>query len=1053
MNFLSDLIINPSTVGHAVGQFYVKVDALGKVVKTVDVQETDPTVSSFIKTITTGNINSWNQAFNWGNHASANYLINTNDRNFITDSRGSQRLPDFYDDRYAQWDFQNSNDTLAGGDGWHGVLTVAKWTEYQSSHRQEQLIFTGNDLKRRTAISNTSWGNIKTIWDSGNLDPSNFVLSAHLLKTGDTLSGKITVASTTNRRAGMYGLYSSTKLGHIWSMGAGYQISDDGTSLGNIYGMAYAHSNSGLTPQSGHQTMFVSNGLVGASIEYQFGRIWTRSTGNSTEWNQAYIWGNHLGLYSVINHTHSFSQITNRPTTISGYGITDAQPLGNYSAVINNITQIPARSYNDLQNLPALNFEPSFSKNTGFNRNFGIVVNTVAEGNDSRILNGQTAFGWGNHLGLYHLTSWTPTWEQVSGKPVFTRTLTGLVPFSGGSGTTRFLREDGNWAIPPSNGGDTTPSHVNSITTGDISKWNQAFNWGNHAGLYSLSAHSHSFLVGSGGLTTQAGSNTLLHTGQIGNPSVGLFPAINNANSIITVNRHPGDYYSQLGFSSNGNMYFRSFSNVAINTTETWRTVWDSGNFNPNSYAIAASAITNVALTASSLTLTRASGNLTASIPTWNQNTTGNSATSTLAANSVLLAGLEVNTGRNSNPNKIVRTNTSGYVDFGWINTTSGPPNSIASGLNRIYCSDDAYIRYLTPAQFSISLGLITSNNISSQSVFSSINASSLVGTGTITRTSAGTSYVNCIQVRELNNNMAQNSDPNARPQLAFHWGGIVASNIALEPSGRIAIVNNPGTGYEAFVCAGFTATTGNFSSNVNANTYDVIPGDGNGIRFWQSDNYKISMGVTSQYRYGTVTDYSIKTQMNFGNGGRGFTWGTLNNTPIASLNATSGDMQIAGNFTSLGGSILSGNLINFLTPAGNALPISTNNLLVSNSYSHRSRVPTNGMYVLGNIISDGDLAAFISSDRRLKDNVLTIKDSLMKINMISGYTFDWNKNQTTYNGSDYGIIAQEIEAVFPEMVTTRENGYKAVKYDRLIPVLIEAIKELNNEVKRLKNS
>jgi hypothetical protein len=328
-----------------------------------------------------------------------------------------------------------------------------------------------------------------------------------------------------------------------------------------------------------------------------------------------------------------------------------------------------------------------------------------------------------------------------------------------------------------------------------------------------------------------------------------------------------------------------------------------------------------------------------------------------------------------------------------------------------------------------------------------------LVGTGTITRTSAGTSYVNCIQVRELNNNMAQNSDPNARPQLAFHWGGIVASSIALEPSGRIAIVNNPGTGYEAFVCAGFTATTGNFSGIVNASTYDVIPGDGNGIRFWQSDNYKISMGVTSQYRYGTVTDYSIKTQMNFGNPGRGFTWGTLNNTPIASLNATSGDMQIAGNFTSLGGSILSGNLINFLTPAGNALPISTNNLLVSNSYSHRSRVPTNGMYVLGNIISDGDLAAFISSDRRLKDNVLTIKDSLMKINMISGYTFDWNKNQTTYNGSDYGIIAQEIEAVFPEMVTTRENGYKAVKYDRLIPVLIEAIKELNNEVKRLKNS
>lgn len=46
-------------------------------------------------------------------------------------------------------------------------------------------------------------------------------------------------------------------------------------------------------------------------------------------------------------------------------------------------------------------YEPSFSKNTGFNKNFGTAVGTVAQGNDSRILNGQTAFSWGNHAGLY----------------------------------------------------------------------------------------------------------------------------------------------------------------------------------------------------------------------------------------------------------------------------------------------------------------------------------------------------------------------------------------------------------------------------------------------------------------------------------------------------------------------------------------------------------------------------------------------------------------------------------------------------------------------------
>ena len=43
-------------------------------------------------------------------------------------------------------------------------------------------------------------------------------------------------------------------------------------------------------------------------------------------------------------------------------------------------------------------------------------------------------------------------------------------------------------------------------------------------------------------------------------------------------------------------------------------------------------------------------------------------------------------------------------------------------------------------------------------------------------------------------------------------------------------------------------------------------------------------------------------------------------------------------------------------------------------------------------------------------------------------------------------MIAQEVEAVLPEIVVTRDNGYKAVSYDKLIPLLIEAIKELSNK-------
>jgi hypothetical protein len=100
-----------------------------------------------------------------GSYAAASH---EHDRTFITDSRGAARAPSYYDDRYAQWDFQNNSDTGAGGDSWHGLLTVAKWTVYDASHRQEQLAFTGDDLKRRTSASDTTWGAWKTILDSTN---------------------------------------------------------------------------------------------------------------------------------------------------------------------------------------------------------------------------------------------------------------------------------------------------------------------------------------------------------------------------------------------------------------------------------------------------------------------------------------------------------------------------------------------------------------------------------------------------------------------------------------------------------------------------------------------------------------------------------------------------------------------------------------------------------------------------------------------------------------------------------------------------------------------
>ena len=91
-------------------------------------------------------------------------------------------------------------------------------------------------------------------------------------------------------------------------------------------------------------------------------------------------------------------------------------------------------------------------------------------------------------------------------------------------------------------------------------------------------------------------------------------------------------------------------------------------------------------------------------------------------------------------------------------------------------------------------------------------------------------------------------------------------------------------------------------------------------------------------------------------------------------------------------------------------------------------------------------------SDIRLKDNIVKIESPLEKIEKISGYTFEWNQNQNTHTGTDYGVIAQEIEEIMPEIVITTNNGYKAVRYEKIIPLLIESIKELKKELDILKN-
>ena len=80
----------------------------------------------------------------------------------------------------------------------------------------------------------------------------------------------------------------------------------------------------------------------------------------------------------------------------------------------------------------------------------------------------------------------------------------------------------------------------------------------------------------------------------------------------------------------------------------------------------------------------------------------------------------------------------------------------------------------------------------------------------------------------------------------------------------------------------------------------------------------------------------------------------------------------------------------------------------------------------------------------------------LEKISNINGRYYEWNEKMeelTGESGFEYGVIAQEVQEEFPEIVKMGSDGYLTVDYIQLIPILIEAVKELKKEVDLLKQN
>ena len=127
----------------------------------------------------------------------------------------------------------------------------------------------------------------------------------------------------------------------------------------------------------------------------------------------------------------------------------------------------------------------------------------------------------------------------------------------------------------------------------------------------------------------------------------------------------------------------------------------------------------------------------------------------------------------------------------------------------------------------------------------------------------------------------------------------------------------------------------------------------------------------------------------------------------------------------------------------------------VSNSNTTGTLTVTGGVGVTGAMYVGGEIVAYAASDIKLKENISKIDNSLEKLLKISGYQYHWNKiAQEMYPERtmlDVGVLAQEVKEIIPSAVVEREDGYLAVKYEKLIPLLIEAVKALKAEIEDMK--
>jgi len=296
--------------------------------------------------------------------------------------------------------------------------------------------------------------------------------------------------------------------------------------------------------------------------------------------------------------------------------------------------------------------------------------------------------------------------------------------------------------------------------------------------------------------------------------------------------------------------------------------------------------------------------------------------------------------------------------------------------------------------------------------------------------------------------------------------GSIADSNLlTISTAGKVS--NSATTATSANTVSAIVARDG--SGNFSAGTITAtLTGNISGNAATVTTNANLTGGVTSVGNAATVvTNANLTGVVTSVGNATSIANGAISNAMLANSSFYVGQTSISLGRASANQGLLGISAIDYQSTSNISIGGSSLGAIFPNQIIAQSTVQigqaggwglTTSTFVTGSINCSGsitatnDVIAYGTSDERLKTNVLTISGSLDILKQIGGYTFDWIEvpDVHQFKGHDIGVIAQEIEAVLPELVTTRENGYKAVKYEKLVALLIETNKQLLARVEAL---